>query len=298
MAETDLTLSEQTKARFAKEGRGTGEGASYISGRTFRELRGVGRMYRFSSSRCGGRQIQLPSDQALVTFLEEHWDPDSCEFKEYFPLLDVDETAQIASSIGIKHPTYKDGSPRILFSDLLVCRHLSDRFVWTALHTVSSRSTADEPSREYRIAKAYWQRRGIDAREVRSDGLNTPRARNLWVLFGHSEQVAAYGLEEDEQLAHEALLRTLCAHRTLMIGDACQHVARKLGFDPALCVRAAHQLIATRQIACSLDIPHLLAQRAIQVRYPASTATDESRPRPRRSFFGAVVGLTRVRRGR
>jgi hypothetical protein len=263
----DRSLSEMARARFARERRGTGERGSYVPGRTLRELRGIGRMHRFSSSRCGGRQIALPSDLVLATFLEEHWDRQTCELREYFPLLDVEETARIARRTGLQHPSFDDGSPRILCTDLLVCRRVSDSYVWTAIQVVSARHRDQEVSPAYRIRNEYWRRAGVDSRISYSSGLNSPRARNLWLLFGYGEQLVAYRLNARERVAQEAVIRRLRRHTDMRIKDACDAAARESGLTSGECVRAVLQLIASRKVECCLDAAVLLNQPTRSLRF-------------------------------
>lgn len=267
----DKSMSEKARARFTREGRGTGEGADYVAGLKLRELRGVGRMHRFSSSRCGGRQIALPSDMALATFLEEHWDPETCELLELFPLLDVDETMRIARSIGVKHPTFKDRSPRILLTDLLVCKRMLNGYTWSAVHTVSASAGNAEASPTYLIEKEFWRRAGVASRISYTRGMNSPRVRNLWLLFGYSEQVVACGITGRERAAQEAVIRRLRTRRDARLRDACAAAACASKLTCAECVRAVLQLIATRAIECCLDVPLLLTQPVDSIRFADET---------------------------
>ncbi|MPV66880.1 hypothetical protein [Burkholderia sp. BE17] len=260
------SLSEKARVRFAKEGRGTGAWGTYVPGRTFRELRGVGRMHRFSCSRCGGRQIVLPSDMALATFLDEHWDRQTRDLREYFPLMDVDETVRVARSIGVRHPTYRDGSPRILTTDLLVFKLESEDHSWAAVQSVSARSGESGMSSQNLIVREFWRRAGVPSRAVYSLGLNSFRIRNLWLLFGHGEQLVAYGLTDREQYAQEVIIRRLSRGNDSRISDACGAAARASGLTRAECARAVLQLIACRAIECPLDVPILLEQPTGSIR--------------------------------
>jgi hypothetical protein len=266
MAIENMTMSEQALSRFVKEGRGQGEGSTYVPGLTFRELRGVGRMHRFSSTCCGGRLIHLPSDLALATFLEEHWHPDACGFKEYFPHLDVDETVRIAKLIGAKHPVFEDGSPKVLITDLLVCRRVANRYLWSAVHTIGAQHGLRELAPSDRIKEELLKRKGIASRISFSRGMNSYRVRNLWFLFEYGEQIMAHGLDDQDRAAQRMILHRLRERRDIQMVDACRAVARSSSFTCAACVRAAIQLIAAKTIECSLDVPALLAQRARKIR--------------------------------
>lgn len=256
------TLSGQARARSIQERRGSGERATYVPGRSFRELRGIGRMHRFSCERCGGRQIALSSDLHLATFLEEHRDQRTWDLREYFPLNDVEETVRIARAIGVRHPAYSDGSPRILITDLLVFRLESARDSWTAIHTVSARDEAAGMGAAWQIVREFWRRTGVDARIAYSDGLNSFRTRNLWFLFGYSERLAAYGVDDGQRSAQQAVIRHLCRRDCVRILDVCDAAAATCDLTRAECMCAVLQLVASRAIECDLDVPFLLDQPA------------------------------------
>lgn len=262
MVNDAVTISERTIARFKKERRGTGEGRFYVPGRTLREMPTVGRTYRFSCSRCGGRQIVLPSDIALAAFLEEHWAASTCDVKPFVPLLDVDRTVSIGKQLGVKHPLFKDGSPRILFTDLMVCKREWGKYVWTAVEIVSVRSGTRKATIENQIKAEFWREACISSRVAHSSGLDTHRSINLWLLFGFAEQINAFGVGDRECLVHRAILHRLLANRADWLSDIRDAVARDLGLTQAECTRGVLQLIATRTIECSLDVPRLLAQSA------------------------------------
>jgi hypothetical protein len=268
MAEDTATLSEKQQARFARERRGTGEGCEYVPGLTFREMRGVGRMHRFACSRCGGRQIVMPSDLMLATFLTEHARRTTCDLKDHFPVIDVEETVKIARSMGVSHPAFADKSPRILITGLLVCSSIGDRYEWKAIDTMSARPDGTQAGRGHAIIREYWRRRGISWQLARSNGLNDVRTRNLWHLFQLAEQMAAYGLDDQELVAQDALRQRLRARVYGTLLEACSAAAHASGLHKDNCVRAALQMIATGAIECALDVPVLIAQPVTALRFP------------------------------
>lgn len=255
-------LSTRLRRRFEKEGRGQGDGASYVPGRNQHELsRSRGRMHRFACARCGGRQVVLPSDQALSTFLLEHWDGATCDLHEYFPLLDVGETVQLAARLGVRHPRLADGSPAILVSDLTVCRQSADGFSWSAMDTVPARSgAARHAGPRLMIIGEVWRRAGIPWRLVRSAGLNDLRSMSLWQLFGYAEEIIAWGLTDDERHARDAVCRQIRGRSCGTVREACAAAAVHARMPIADCIRAMLQLFATREVECRLDVPDLLGQ--------------------------------------
>ncbi|MBN3748320.1 hypothetical protein G3N96_23265 [Burkholderia sp. Se-20373] len=202
----------------------------------------------------------------MSTFLKQHWERRTRELREYYPVLDVDETVRIARFRGVNHPTYRDGSPRILITDLMVGKLDSRGYRWVAVESVSVRKRSTEASVKRLILEEYWRRLGIQWRTHYSAGLNDFYARNLWQLFGISEQFLAYGFSEREWMAQEAVSRRLRRYSYARILDVCFAAARACDLTRAECVRAALQLIAGRTIVCRLDVPLLLNQTASAVR--------------------------------
>lgn len=255
------TESDKQRLLFQKEGRGRGDGANYVPGRTLRDLRGIGRLHRFACARCGGRQIVLPSDSMLSVFLDEHWDPATCDIKEYCPQLDVEETMRIARSLAVRHPTLRDGSPAMLITDLLVCRVVGGDFQWTAIDISSSRgarSTALSAARQ--IKAEQWRRSGVRYRVAYSSGLNSHRAIHLWHLYNIAERVLISGLTDIERHTQRVVMERFRSGTDTTLLEVCHGAAGAQHLQRADCIAAMRRLIAMRMIECSLDVPVLLAQ--------------------------------------
>ncbi|VWB62020.1 Transposon Tn7 transposition protein TnsA [Burkholderia lata] len=259
--------SDLRRERMRQERRGLGDGGEYVPGLTQREMGSIGRAHRFVCTRCGGRQIALPSDMALAVFVEEHWDQRTCDLKEYFPHIDVESTVKIAQGLGVRHPVFSDGSPAILTTDLLVCRRKEDRYQWSAIEVMSARAEISDPSVKFLIKQEYWRKLGVSMRIVRSDGLNSNRAKHLWYLFNVAEEFLLRGLTEDMRITQNTILRELSSARDATLLQFCHRVADLHGFARRDGVAAIRRLIALRLVECSLDVPNLLAQslRGIKV---------------------------------
>ncbi|MFL9933753.1 hypothetical protein P0D88_32160 [Paraburkholderia sp. RL18-103-BIB-C] len=270
MAARIQSLSEQQIDLFQKEGRGTGDGADYVAGRDLRDMSGIGRLRRFACTRCGGRQIVLPSDAELSMFLDEHWDPCTRDLHEHFPLIDVEKTMLLAEILGVRHPKLRDGSPAILMTSLMVSKRKAGSYKWQAIDIVSSREAQHTPSDANRIKSEYWRRLGVDHRIEYSTGLDSHKSKHLWNLFNIAESIANRGLSDSQRLAQQAVLKRLS--RRQVIGQLkihagstlltlCHEAADTNGIARAACVAAMHELIALGIVECSLDIPVLLSQK-------------------------------------
>src|SRR5690349_2765154 len=291
MKSGNQTQSEKQRLLFAKECRGSGEGGGYIPGRSLRDMGGLGRIHRFACTRCGGRQIVLPSDMALSVFLEEHWDPATYELKEHYPLLDVDETLRLAGELGLKHPMFSDGSPKMLITDLVVSKQIAGTDEKHAIDIVSSRRPNQARILASRaIKQEYWRRLGIPYRVAASDGLNGERAKHLWDLFNIGEQVLTRGITGDERDAQLAILKRFKQGKDQTLLELCHTTARAREIARSDCVAALRRLIATHLIECSLDVTVLLEQplRGARICLPERVADNSSR-RGRRSERGRAA---------
>lgn len=278
MKSASPTQSEKQQRVFQKERRGTGDGRDYVPGRALREMGGVGRLRRFACTRCGGRQIVLPSDASLAVFLQEHWDPATCELKEYYPHLDVAETQKIAVSLDVRHPRLTDGSPAILITSLLVCRQTGGNYQWNAIDITSSRSAPRAPSPARAIKAEYWHRAGVPYRVAHTEGLNSHRAKHLWDLFNVAEGVLSRGFTDAEKEAQQAIIRRFRSRKDATLIEVCHGAADSHGIGRAECVAAMRRLIALRMIECSLDVPVLLAQPRREARICVAEKQRDSRP--------------------
>lgn len=98
---TQWTL-ELINRRLA-EGRGQGEGPSYVPWLLVQDFPSRGRVHRIIGCKTG-RIHHLLSDLERNVFLHYQWPHSSKDQREQFPLLPLEETIEIAKEIGVRHP--------------------------------------------------------------------------------------------------------------------------------------------------------------------------------------------------
>jgi len=266
MAAGKQSLSEQRIALFRKEGRGTGQGSAYVPGRALRDMPGAGRLHRFACSRCGGRQIVLPSDVELAAFLLEYWDPLTVDLQEHFPILEVEKTIRIAELLGLRHPALRDGSPAILMTSLMVSKHSAGGPRRLAVDVVSSLEVQRSPSDANQIKREYWRRLGIDHRIEYSTGLNSYKAMHLESLFNVAESIVNHGISHTQRSAQRAVLNQFKKRAGSTLLALCHEAADANGLERPVTVAAMRELIALGIVECSFDVPVLLTQKTRDVR--------------------------------
>ena len=117
MAKSLNGLTEIHIAKRIKEGRGQGSGANYKPWLRIHEVPSQGLSHRIYSFKTK-RTHHLLSNLELGVFLTLDWMDHVQDIREQYPLL-RDETIEIASTNGIKHPNIR-GINQVMTSDFLI----------------------------------------------------------------------------------------------------------------------------------------------------------------------------------
>ncbi|WP_241419497.1 TnsA endonuclease N-terminal domain-containing protein [Acidiphilium multivorum] len=119
MAYRQSTVDEGKIARLQKEGRGLGRGAEYKPWLMIYDLPSKGRSHRVFGTKT--RRIHhFLSDIECRLFLHLDWCDEVADIREQFP-LDRLVTRQIATSMGVRHPTdTANKTPLVMTTDFLV----------------------------------------------------------------------------------------------------------------------------------------------------------------------------------
>jgi peroxiredoxin len=118
MANFQATQNHELKIqKWIKEGRGQGFGNSYKPWITIRDVSSEGRSHRVFGHKCQ-RTHHLLSDLELSAFLLLEWHSSTIDIREQYP-LNLEQTLEIAKTIGIPHPRFGKHY-QIMTSDFLV----------------------------------------------------------------------------------------------------------------------------------------------------------------------------------
>ena len=117
MAKSLNGLTEIQIAKRIKERRGQGSGANYKPWLRIHEVPSQGLSHRIYSFKTK-RTHHLLSNLELGVFLTLDWMDHVQDIREQYPLL-RDETIEIASTNGIKHPNIR-GINQVMTSDFLI----------------------------------------------------------------------------------------------------------------------------------------------------------------------------------
>ena len=104
-----------------------------------------------------GRVHQLLSDLETDYFYYLEWAKNVTDIREQFP-LDIDETKQIASTLGIKHPS-NDGKDVVMTTDFLVT--INDKYVLARTIKPAVKLSEKRVLEKFNIEKRYWESKGV-----------------------------------------------------------------------------------------------------------------------------------------
>jgi hypothetical protein len=161
-----VSITSDDVARWKAQGLGLGEGAHYKPWIDVRCFSSKGRMSR----RLGvttGRVHHLFSDNESCFFLMEDYAADVVDIREQFPLFPESATQRVASSLGVRHPSYPQSrTPIVMTTDFLLTR--IDKAGKRSLVAFSIKSADDLRGRSQKsvltkleIERRHWLVRGV-----------------------------------------------------------------------------------------------------------------------------------------
>ncbi|WP_454018523.1 TnsA endonuclease N-terminal domain-containing protein [Azospirillum sp. Marseille-Q6669] len=257
MARKRYSFDEDKIARFQKEGRGEGTGASYKPWLTIQDVPSMGRSHRLRGWTTG-RIHHLLSDIECGLFYLFDWSESVRDIREQFP-LDRPTTRRIAEQLGIKHPVdTATKTPLVMTTDIVIDIVREGRFV-TLARAVKPADQLDKPRtiEKLEIERRYWSERGVDWGIVTERDIPTTFIRNVaWVHnfrslddlsqphSGYLAEKAALVVREVEGWPADQPLRHFC-------GAMDTHLA----MPPGTCLMLIRHLLATKAISCNMSEP-------------------------------------------
>lgn len=188
-----------------KQGRGTGRGKDYKPWIYIYELNSIGTAESVPDWKTG-RMIQCLSQGEVWVFHYLRFNENISDIREQYPLLPINETAEIAAVMGIKG-SFNNNIAMTL--DFLVTRKDGKEFGFSVKDSERSYSKRDKEL--FEIQKEYWKRRGVKLYLVFKDKLNVNVKMNI------EDAVKAYS--DDRVFAGDnfSLARHLVATRKIHV---------------------------------------------------------------------------------
>ena len=247
--------------RRRKAGYGEGKGLTYMPWLTVRSFGSRGMSHRALSSTVG-RSHHLFSNGEYGCFLRVDWSRLVTDIREQYPLHPIEETRQIAATLGYAHPQrarkikgewiQEDG---VMTSDFRV--ELADGA--GAPEVIFSVKLKSELANlrtleKLEIERHYWARRGVPWYLITEEELPPDLVANLSFLapFRSIEGYGVDAAEVPEILAY--LYDKHAASPSVAPGKVCAMADERLRFKHGVCLALVWHAIATRRWKVDLHV--------------------------------------------
>ena len=255
MAYRQSTVDEGKIARLQKEGRGLGRGAEYKPWLMIYDLPSKGRSHRVFGTKT--RRIHhFLSDIEWRLFLHLDWCDEVADIREQFP-LDRLVTRQIATSMGVRHPTDTGNkTPLVMTTDFLVDVLQEGK--------LRQEACAVKPSADLKrgrvlekleIERRYWIEKGVSYRIVTDLDFSPIVTKNLqWLrtLAFTSQSEPWAGFHRDQA---EAVLQAIPLHAPLTLRQFCARMDQDLELSPGSTLTLVRHLLLSKIVAVDLTRP-------------------------------------------
>lgn len=255
MSKSRYTFDEAKIARWTKEGRGSGRGVDYRPWLGVADVSSSGLSHRVDG-RTTDRVHHFLSNIEMRLFLVLDWADHIVDIREQFP-LDRDETRQIATEMGVKHPSDPTTKiPIVMTTDFVVdTALLADQpyaaYAVKPLEQLGNTRTLEK----LEIERIYWRRRGVKWKITTQKELATPLVNSLVSLHGHRR---AEGLPPPiglGQVQAEALIiSSMRKAKKETISKFCLDLDGRTNAKPGTMLGILRHLIAIKVVRFSEDV--------------------------------------------
>lgn len=174
--------------KMIKEGRGIGTGSDYIPWIKIQDVPSLGRSTRVKGIKSCRKHDFLSDMERNYFYLLEYAD-EIIDIREQFPLLDIEETIQIADELGINHPKHPKTGEYIVMSTDFLLTVKSEIGLLQKARTIKSKDDLlnKRVLEKFEIERVYWSRKGIDWGIVTEYEIDKVIAHNIMYVHGYKE---------------------------------------------------------------------------------------------------------------
>ncbi len=250
MAKHRGEFTDKTIEKRIKEGRGFGEGSSYLPWITIRDVPSQGRCSEIRGWKAN-RVHQLLSDLETRYFYTLEFSTDIIDIREQYPLLDlnksIDETVKIAESIGVKYPIVpKTGALNVQTTDFLITIISNGRTEQIARTVKYAKDLSDERTIEkFEIERLYWVNRGVDWKIVTEHDINKDYSFNV-ELIHNAFTLGGSNFDVSKVMYVENALRNEMLERPKSLAKITQTIDTNLGLLPGDALFCVKHLLANK----------------------------------------------------
>ena len=251
MAKRKRTWNKEKYHRYLSEGRGQGTASEYKPWIYIHDFSSNGSVSRVKGMTTG-RIHHLLSNQELWYFYLLDWSEKTMDIREQFPLLELEETIEIADSLGIRYPyDRKSGFPYVLTSDFLITTGQG-----TVARSVKLAKDLDNPRvcEKLEIERQYWKRKGIEWHLVTENQISRAKARNIeWLFSGSPLEELICGDEKRNQSMEYFLY--LYGDGKIRFPDMLREVEQKFDLKAGTGICIFKALVIHRKIILEMEKP-------------------------------------------
>lgn len=182
------SVTQTDVLRWISQGYGQGSGLDYRPFFHVRDVPSLGRSRMLLGLKTG-RVHHYLSDIEYKYHLLAEYEPSVVDIREQYALLPWQETQEISSALGIRHPTYPGTTtPTVMTADIVVTIRATGGSADGVICVKPSSAIDPRNSKARRaiekllIEKTYFERRGITWRTGTEQDLPLTRVKNLDIL--------------------------------------------------------------------------------------------------------------------
>lgn len=248
--------------RYLKEGRGTGEGASYNPWITIYDLPSEGQSSIVSGWKTEGRDHHLLSTLELYFFYLGSWSRKVIDIREQYPLLSnpkrppLEETLAIAAERKIRHPQDNETKhPIVLTTDFLLTLEVDGKRMYQARTIKPVKELAKRRVIEkFELERRYWQARGVDWGIVTERDMPPTVVNNIGIVY-QSYFLPQFVDHEELTDTAQVLTSMMREEPTISLAGVAKSCDNRLGIKRGSSLQVAYYLIATRQWRIDISRP-------------------------------------------
>ncbi len=259
-------LTGKAIERRIAAGFGQGDGASYKPWLRISDVPSKGTCTIITGWKHG-REHHLLSRNERNYFYCLEWQDDVVEIREQFPLLPLQRTIEIATSLGLRHPSNK-GKPLVMTTDFFLTVRTSAGSLRHLARTVKPASELEKTrvQEKFEVERQYFLEKGIEWGVILPDQVPDAMWRNIdWLHECRDVRKLSPISQRQVNEAQEWLVETLGKGRVVRLQELAPATDDALGFRRGMALKIIRHLIASKQVQVDIterlrtDIPLKLA---------------------------------------
>jgi hypothetical protein len=239
-------MAQDDIERRIREGRGSGQGTTYVPWIKITDFSSRGLVHRVPGLRSR-RMHHLLSNLEVANFIINEWPDRTLDLREQWPLLPVEETVEIAAQLGVKHPA--DPISRrlaVMTTDLVLT---VDAGFSTLLRPINCKYIADLTGRaleKIEIERRYWKIRSCELSVVTEREIPHALLKNLlWIRGCWDLGDAAPGAGQSASIA-ELLFECILRNPTVPLNRISIEADQTVGLPVGSCLNIARHALARK----------------------------------------------------